>query len=1018
MLAPAGVRAALREAIDEARRDGLLVALGPVADTPGVLRRLRTRVAAWTRQGRRTPPSGGGIVAAEEWAVFGRYRAILKAIDAEDPEASALRAARACRREPPAAVRDAGRVVVLDPVGLDRAGWLALEGFRDHAPDLLITLPFDPDPALADAFGAVAPIRDRLLSWGFVETRHAPGPERPAGLLGVERGAICANAPRGRLDRTDGLRIVGAPQGEGEAAVVARRVKELLAAGVEPEAILVLFRRWGESADLTFETMRAWGLPAAAAPPRGLATAPAASALALAMGLPALGWESAGLMTLLRHSQVRPDWPEARAPLALALTAAAVRDARVFRDRDRLRDSIRRASMVGDDETGDDLGLRRRRAARARVALPVLDRLASVFEGLERAAIWEERVEQLRRLAADLRIGQAGGDAFALDHLFAALDDHGDVLAGLGRADLPWDWPDFAAEVRALIRDLDLPAPPPLPGSVRLATVDEGEGARADHVILAGLAEGAFPDRSAIEADEADDSAPQERAGVRASAEVEPTEDAHEPKFTLSADAPEPAPAPAPEDRAYAREMLRFLRVVGSAGATLTLTYPTADEKGQALLAAGFLDDARRLFAPDARPAFAAPIARLDPALMPADLAGTRADARVRAVALAAGHPGHPAELRRLARSPAHREPLMAAAAALRVARSRSLDPEFGPFDGRLVDPAAIRRIADDFAPGRHAFSPSQLESLAFCPFQFFQRYVLRLEPPDDRDELDDDRAARGSLIHRVLELLHSRLRDIPPDSADDTPAGRVAASIAGVIEGILDGEIPASSDVEAGLRAIQSARLRVVGRRYSNQFAKYAEGDGAAAHCRHVEVEFGTGDDADGFPALELGEGPSAVRLRGKIDRIDLLPAAGRTYFRVIDYKSGSSPGKGEVEGGLALQLPLYALAVERVGLAGPDAAPLDVGYWRLGAKGYLPVVKMAKPDGAEAGNWGTDRGRFERFVLDLVAQLRLGVLPVRPRVDGCVRLCEFHVACRIVQVRAAAKVWDDEPKMEGPAR
>ena len=50
LLSTAAVRATLREAIAEVRRDGLLLRLGPVAESPGVLRRLRARVASWTRQ--------------------------------------------------------------------------------------------------------------------------------------------------------------------------------------------------------------------------------------------------------------------------------------------------------------------------------------------------------------------------------------------------------------------------------------------------------------------------------------------------------------------------------------------------------------------------------------------------------------------------------------------------------------------------------------------------------------------------------------------------------------------------------------------------------------------------------------------------------------------------------------------------------------------------------------------------------------------------------------------------------
>ena len=52
-------------------------------------------------------------------------------------------------------------------------------------------------------------------------------------------------------------------------------------------------------------------------------------------------------------------------------------------------------------------------------------------------------------------------------------------------------------------------------------------------------------------------------------------------------------------------------------------------------------------------------------------------------------------------------------------------------------------------------------------------------------------------------------------------------------------------------------------------------------------EVEFGV-DDA---PGLEIGDGDDAVRLRGKIDRIDVVEENGTQLFRVIDYKTGSAP-------------------------------------------------------------------------------------------------------------------------------
>ena len=48
LLSASGVRAVLREAIDRARRAGLLGRVGSIAEAPGFRRRLRGRIAAWT----------------------------------------------------------------------------------------------------------------------------------------------------------------------------------------------------------------------------------------------------------------------------------------------------------------------------------------------------------------------------------------------------------------------------------------------------------------------------------------------------------------------------------------------------------------------------------------------------------------------------------------------------------------------------------------------------------------------------------------------------------------------------------------------------------------------------------------------------------------------------------------------------------------------------------------------------------------------------------------------------------
>ena len=76
-------------------------------------------------------------------------------------------------------------------------------------------------------------------------------------------------------------------------------------------------------------------------------------------------------------------------------------------------------------------------------------------------------------------------------------------------------------------------------------------------------------------------------------------------------------------------------------------------------------------------------------------------------------------------------------------------------------------------------------------------------------------------------------------------------------------------------------------------------------------ELKFGEGDSA--HPILELAQAGARLKLRGRIDRVDLVQTPWPA-FRVIDYKSGSVPTSTEVKFGEMLQLPLYAMAVQQL--------------------------------------------------------------------------------------------------------
>jgi hypothetical protein len=956
LLPAAAARAALGEAITRARSDGALATLGDVVHWPGFRRRLRARVAAWTRAEKpvTTPPPDDRPATADEWAIFGRYRALLAALGAVDAAGFAAWASRVLHERPPAALKHFERVMVLDLADAPRPFWRALEFFHRRAGTVDVTLPFDSDPALEEVYSPVAPIRDRLREWGFTETVSEHGHELygPSGPRAVERELFRDDAHRRPpIEATKGLRVLGAPKGDGLGLVVAREVKHLLDGGCDPEDVLVLFPEWDGDSEVVLETLRAWGLPTAASPNRALAAEPGVSALRLAMTVPLDGWETARLVRLLRNGQVRPPWRDDEGPDALAFAASAVQATRVFRGVEPLRRALARAAASREGRKG----------AIALTGRDTVDRVIALIEPVDRARPWARQVDELRRLAGELGIGSAGEEG--LGHLWLALDEHGAVLEGLGRGDRAWTWADFARGVESLVGELEVPGAAAPPGSVQLAAVDNVDGARAEHILLVNLTEGTFPSRESVDPD-------------------------------VLLDAGEGV---APFNAAFAREMLRFLRVAGSADTSLTLIYPTVDEKGQELLRSGFLDDLLRRLAPDAERALHESHRRFDPALLDrADLAGSPADARVRAVALACVR-GETDELERLARDPAHSRVLEGTAAALRVGAARFEAKKFGKYDGLLSDPRALETIRERFGPG-YVFSPSQLESFISCPFQFALRYVLKLEPVDDRDELEEDYTERGSRIHRVLEELERlRLQD---------PRDRLELAEA-VIHKELGAERVPDSEADAGLHEIERRRLGQLVRRYVKQYEAYERlaGPGRAEPHR-FEVIFGLQEeDPASYGFLEIGRGEGAVLLQGKVDRIDLVRHPGGTGFRVIDYKTGSCPSKKDVRSAAYVQLPLYALAVERLVLKAEGFGLHDVGYWGLKKDGFKPIPLAA---------WEEDRAALEAYVVAVVNQLRRGVFVVDSRQEDCTDYCDYRTVCRVRQVRNAGKTRADVATLE----
>jgi RecB family exonuclease len=918
----------------------------------GYRRQLATRIGGWTTAElpvRRRARRKESEVEAAEWSVFESYRAILGELNAEDEAGFAVWGSRRLARSPRfwAESPQAGPIVFLDLGEPTPARWRIIDRAAATSREVHISLMYEAESALAEVYLAAEAVRARLLESRFEETAVAPADGRPAGLRQAESQLFRSEPSNcAQLSSTEGLSIRGAPLGDGEARLLACEVRALRDRGVAPEEILVLFRRWSDEADEAVETLRAWGLPAVALVPGPLAQEPAVSALRLAITIPLQEWESELVVRLLRHGQIRPAWPRTDR-LTLSTAASTIQAIPVFRGHEKLVQELDRALARCETDAGIE-------AERIRQARAIAVRLFEVLSPLDQPRTWSAQVAELRRVSDAL--GVAAGHAEVLDPLWDALDDRSDVLERLGRDGTSRSWTQFVAEVGAVISEACAPLQAAAPGSIAVATVELAEGARARYVITAGLCEGAFPARAAVE------------------------------RLLNLAPGDEPDLA---TRQSFSREMMRFLRVLGSAREGVILTYPTTDLKGQELLRAGFLDDLLALLPSASGSSWHVAYPRLHPALVDQpELAGSAALLRVRATALASEQ-GDLAELLKLAADPAHRQVLEGTAAALHALSRRLRGTPFGEFDGLLRDGAAILDLDREFGP-EFRYSPSQLETYLACPFQFFCKYVLNLKPIEKRDELDEDATARGSQMHDVLESFETKLLGQPTVSD--------LAQIAEIeIERVIQQDLAAATDLDLGLLEIERGRMFRSILQYVSQRQSYQRDGELNFSPQVLELDFGA--DGSLHPVLEIQRKGRIIRLRGRIDRIDVARTPEGLKFRVIDYKTGSVPSSTEVKHAEMLQLPLYAMAAGRLLFEGAAAGLFDLGYWSLRDEGYKPIAFES---------WESDQETLIDFVLDLVDEVRRGVFVVHSRKPGCESYCDYRGVCRLRQVRLASKKLD----------
>ncbi len=733
---------------------------------------------------------------AEELArLYGAYRDGLRALGRGDRILHDQSALDALRLEP---ARWGATPVLL--YGFDDLQPLqrdAIETLAVHAgAPVTVSLAYEPGRA---AFAGRGETFQELMALGpehVALPARAEHYERPA-LHHLERTLFEPPADE-RPDPGDALLLLEGGGERAELELVAAHVKRLIdRQGFAPEEVAVVLREPADHVALLAQVFGELQVPYA------LERTIVAGHTAVGRGLVALlrcavaDGRADDLLTWLRTpgKLARPglaDRLEQRARVEGAASAAAARALWEADHPDFVLREIDRLAAVA----GDPAALCRRLAAEAGALFAAPHRgQAPVLTGPE---------------ALDARV------AGALHSALAELER----LAAADRSLVP-----APEELARLLYDLEVRAhDDPRPGVVAITSPRALRARRVRAAFVCGLREDAFPRPPRAEPFLGDD----ERRALNAASGL---------RLALR------------EDRLDAERYLLYA-VAGRPTELLALSWPAADDEGDACVRSLFVDDVLDAFAP---------------------AAATRVERR------ALGAAGFEAAL-----APTDNE------AARHRAAAGAGAPE--PALAWLRDARVLARLA-----ARDTWSASGLEAYASCPVKWFVERLLRpaaLEP-------DPEPMLRGELAHRVLEDTLRALSGggpLVPARLDEARAHLRAA----LDEHADDARIsPNAERRRAALRRLEADLLRYV---------EHAAHAGSTFSPHEFELRFGGPDDPLGPAELAGGE----LRLQGRIDRIDV--SADGTEAIVYDYKGKGAPPQARWLEDARLQVGLYLLALPQL--------------------------------------------------------------------------------------------------------
>lgn len=826
-----------------------------------------------------------------------------------------------------------------------------LRSLVQHGEEVVIGLNLDQSPDRQDRFALPRTTLQQLREHFDCQVIECEGPEVRSHAEYAARHIFWREEPTLPPGLIANLTLMPCSDAIHELESIARRAKKLIVeACVRPSEIAVIYWNMGRMGDVLRGVFGSFGVPCQLSANRALAETTLGRTLLKLFST--TDWEREAILDLLHAPHLHTvlgNVPEATA--YFARRAQILQGYKNWTDRlDRLKQQLER------NERDDARELLRRRpdaVVELEALLVAIENLQALQQKLPARATQRDFAVQLDELLAGLVLTDenpllADEEEPARDGICGLLE----MLADAPEQNVQEITRDeFLARLTQGMEELTCSLPGTM-GGVVCMNPSQARNQRFAHVFVGGMNEGQAP-------------APPKGNAVYPERDHERLQGAGIPIES--------------NQEHHAKERMLFGHVLECAGESLTLSWQLTQDSGREASASPFLTDVRELFPASA--GVVAPYPKAD-SFLPASgwIASSRDlvnrtfyDATDLAVAF-----------------PEFCEPC---AAGVSIESERHSDAPFGPYDGVLSDPALIDSIASSYGEA-HEFSVNQLETYLSCPFNFYVNRILHLEESDAPDTAVGP-LIRGGIMHQVLQNFHQtfaglHIRDIGLEKADTVMESLIEVAF----------EKEDWKDCAAPRGAVLAEKLHMKSRMRRYLRIEHAQEKEQNWKPVHFEVAFGrTAREDEAAPGnrspfvMERESGP--VRFTGRIDRID----RDGSRARLIDYKSGTVPGSGDITRGDNIQLSVYAEAVEQHLLPGSQCTEAR----------YLSVGKTDRREALGIGekryNWPLRVENMHGAIDTAVAGIRKGYFPPERAGNSCFG-CGHARACRHEDARIARKL------------